>query len=336
MSAISVFLNNHMAVPLLISFGITVILGPRVIPFLHKLKFGQTVRDEGPESHKAKTGTPTMGGLMFLTGVLVASALYCKSFEKTVPVLLLTLGFGIVGFLDDYIKVVKKRSLGLKAWQKMSLQLLITAAFAIYITKFLGLSLAMKIPFMEGRYLDFSNYNIAGVSLGFLNIVILFFAVIGTDTGSNFTDGVDGLASSVTAVMAAFFAIASFIYEGGVTPVSMAFLGGLIGFLVFNAHPAKVFMGDTGALALGGFVAAVAYIMQLQLFLVIIAIIYVLEVLSVMIQVSYFKMTHGKRVFRMAPIHHHFELGGWSETKVVAVFTVVTVIACAIAFDGLW
>lgn len=336
MSAISDFFNSHMSIPLIIAFAITVFLGPIVIPFLHRLKFGQTVRDEGPESHKAKSGTPTMGGLMFLSGVLVASAIYCGSFEKTVPVLLLTLGFGIVGFLDDYIKVVKKRSLGLKAWQKMSLQLIITALFAVYITKFLGLGLGMKIPFMPDHYLDFANYSIGGLNLGFINIILLFFVVIGTDTGSNFTDGVDGLASSVTAVMAAFFAIASFIYEGGVTPVSMAFLGGLIGFLVFNAHPAKVFMGDTGALALGGFVAAVAYIMQLQLFLVIIAVIYVIEVLSVMIQVSYFKMTHGKRVFRMAPIHHHFELGGWSETKVVAVFTVVTVIACAIAFDGLW
>lgn len=336
MSAISEFMNNHMSVPLLIAFGITVFLGPRVIPILHKLKFGQTVRDDGPESHKAKSGTPTMGGLMFLAGVLVASAFYCKSFEKTVPVLLLTLGFGAVGFLDDYIKVVKKRSLGLRAWQKMSLQLFITALFAIYINRFLGLSLAMKIPFWPDHYLDFARINIGNFNLGFMNIVLLFVVVIGTDTGSNFTDGVDGLASSVTAVMAVFFAIASYIYGGGVTPVSMAFLGGLIGFLVFNAHPAKVFMGDTGALALGGFVAAVAYIMQLQLFLIFVAVIYLMEVLSVMIQVSYFKLTHGKRVFRMAPIHHHFELGGWSETKVVAVFTIITAIACIISFDGLW
>ncbi len=326
MSSVLAVIDQSVFIPFAISFFITILLGPKVIPFLHKLKFGQTVRDEGPESHKAKTGTPTMGGLIFLTGVLVASLVYVGRFPATLPVMLLTFGFGIVGFLDDYIKVVKKRSMGLRAWQKMGLQLLITTLFALYITKVLGLSLAMKIPFAQGIYLD----------LGWFNIPLIYLVVIGTDTGSNFTDGVDGLASSVTAVMAVFFAVASIALSGGVTPVSMAFIGGLLGFLVFNAHPAKVFMGDTGALALGGFVAAVAYIMQLQLFLVIIGIIYVVEVLSVMIQVSYFKLTHGKRIFRMSPIHHHFELGGWSETKVVAVFTIVTALACFIAFDGLW
>lgn len=326
MSSVLAVIDQSVFIPFAISFFITLLLGPKVIPFLHKLKFGQTVRDEGPESHKAKTGTPTMGGLIFLTGVLVASLVYVGRFPATLPVMLLTFGFGIVGFLDDYIKVVKKRSMGLRAWQKMGLQLLITTLFALYITKVLGLSLAMKIPFAQGIYLD----------LGWFNIPLIYLVVIGTDTGSNFTDGVDGLASSVTAVMAVFFAVASIALSGGVTPVSMAFIGGLLGFLVFNAHPAKVFMGDTGALALGGFVAAVAYIMQLQLFLVIIGIIYVVEVLSVMIQVSYFKLTHGKRIFRMSPIHHHFELGGWSETKVVAVFTIVTALACFIAFDGLW
>lgn len=326
MSSVLAVIDQSVFIPFAISFFITILLGPKVIPFLHKLKFGQTVRDEGPESHKAKTGTPTMGGLIFLTGVLVASLVYVGRFPATLPVMLLTFGFGIVGFLDDYIKVVKKRSMGLRAWQKMGLQILITTLFALYITKVLGLSLAMKIPFAQGVYLD----------LGWFNIPLIYLVVIGTDTGSNFTDGVDGLASSVTAVMAVFFAVASIALSGGVTPVSMAFIGGLLGFLVFNAHPAKVFMGDTGALALGGFVAAVAYIMQLQLFLVIIGIIYVVEVLSVMIQVSYFKLTHGKRIFRMSPIHHHFELGGWSETKVVAVFTIVTALACFIAFDGLW
>lgn len=326
MSSVLAVIDQSVFIPFAISFFITILLGPKVIPFLHKLKFGQTVRDEGPESHKAKTGTPTMGGLIFLTGVLVASLVYVGRFPATLPVMLLTFGFGIVGFLDDYIKVVKKRSMGLRAWQKMGLQILITTLFALYITKVLGLSLAMKIPFAQGIYLD----------LGWFNIPLIYLVVIGTDTGSNFTDGVDGLASSVTAVMAVFFAVASIALSGGVTPVSMAFIGGLLGFLVFNAHPAKVFMGDTGALALGGFVAAVAYIMQLQLFLVIIGIIYVVEVLSVMIQVSYFKLTHGKRIFRMSPIHHHFELGGWSETKVVAVFTIVTALACFIAFDGLW
>lgn len=326
MSSFLAIIDQSIFVPFAISFFITILLGPKIIPFLHKLKFGQTVRDEGPESHKAKTGTPTMGGIIFLAGILVSALVFAGRFPATVPVMLLTFGFGIVGFLDDYIKVVKKRSMGLRAWQKMGLQILITTAFGIYITQILELSLAMKVPFMEGVYLDF----------GWLNIPFIYLVVIGTDTGSNFTDGVDGLASSVTAVMAVFFAVASMALSGGVTPISMAFIGGLLGFLVFNAHPAKVFMGDTGALALGGFAAAVAYIMQLQLFLLIIGVIYVIEVLSVVIQVSYFKLTHGKRVFRMSPIHHHFELGGWSETKVVAVFTIVTALACFIAFDGLW
>ena len=317
---------KSVVLPLIASFFITVITGPVFIPFLHRLKFGQTIRSEGPESHKAKNGTPTIGGIMFLLAILVVSLFFVKDYPATVPVLTLTMGFGFVGFLDDYLKVVKKSSTGLRAYQKMALQIAITALFAYYAERFLSLDLAMKIPFMKNHYLD----------LGFGNIILLFFVVIGTDTGTNFTDGVDGLASSVTAVVAGFFALASVVYGGGITPVSMAIIGGLLGFLVFNAHPAKVFMGDTGALALGGYVAACAYIMQLQLFLLMIGIIYVCEVASVMIQVSYFKLTHGKRIFRMTPIHHHFELGGWSETKVVTVFTIVTFLMCVIGFAGIW
>ena len=312
--------------PLVAVFLITVILGPVMIPFLHRLKFGQTIREEGPESHKKKNGTPTMGGIIFLLGFFIVSLFYAKDYPETILVLTLTLGFGFVGFLDDFLKVVKKNPTGLRAYQKMALQIAITALFIYYTDKILGMDFAMKIPFLKDKYID----------LGVGNIILVFFVVIGTDTGTNFTDGVDGLCSSVTAVIAGFFAIASAVYGGGLTPVSMALLGGLLGFLVFNAYPAKVFMGDTGALALGGYVAACAYIMQLQLFLLIIGIIYVMEVVSVMMQVSYFKLTHGKRIFKMTPIHHHFELSGWSETKVVAVFTIITIIACTLAFEGIW
>ena len=315
------------AVPLLATFILTVLIGPKFIPFLHRLKFGQTVRDEGPESHKKKNGTPTMGGLIFLSAMTIVSLFYIKDYPETIYVLTLTLGFGFIGFLDDFIKVIRKNSTGLKSYQKMALQIAVTSFFIYYTDTVLGMDLTMKIPFMEGKYLD----------LGFFNIILVYFVVIGTDTGTNFTDGIDGLCTSVTAVIAGFFAMASFTLEqGGVMPVSMALLGGLMGFLVFNAYPAKVFMGDTGALALGGYVAACAYIMHLQLFLLIIGLIYVAEVASVMIQVSYFKLTHGKRVFKMTPIHHHFELSGWSETKVVAVFTIITIIGCAFALEGIW
>lgn len=319
-------MKSAVALPIIATFIITVITGPFFIPFLRKLKFGQTVRNEGPESHKAKTGTPPMGGLMFLSAILIVSLFYMKDFPEVVPVILLAFGFGFVGFIDDYIKVVKKQSMGLRPWQKMALQIAITGLFAFYITNVLDLNLAMKIPFLKNQFID----------LGFFNLPLLFLVVIGTDTGTNFTDGIDGLCSSVTIVVALFMTIAVMRIDGQISPASLVFIGGLMGFLVYNAYPAKVFMGDTGALALGGYVAAMAYIYQLQLFLVIIGVVYVWEVLSVIMQVSYFKLTKGKRIFKMTPIHHHFELCGWSETKVVTVFTIVTVICCAIALDGLW
>lgn len=316
----------EMAIPVLMSFGISVILGPFVIPFLRRLKVGQTVRDEGPQSHLKKSGTPTMGGLMILTAIVITSLIYVKDYPEIIPVLFLTLGFGLVGFLDDYIKVVLKRSMGLRAWQKMALQLLITGVFAGYVHFYLHLDLAMKIPFMEGKYLDF----------GWFNIPMLFLVVIGTDTGTNFTDGLDGLATSVTTMVATFFAVVAIGTASGIAPIACATIGALLGFLMYNVYPAKVFMGDTGALALGGFVAASAYMLNMPLFLLLIGFIYVIEVLSVMMQVSYFKLTHGKRIFKMAPIHHHFELCGWSEAKVVAVFTTVTALLCLVALMGTW
>ena len=317
-------LNTTVVLAVLISFAISAALGPFMIPFLHKLKFGQTVRDDGPQSHLKKNGTPTMGGIMILTSVVITSMLFIRQYPNAVPVLFLTLGFGLIGFLDDYIKVVLKRSMGLRAWQKMALQIVVTGVFAVYITRYTQVSLAMKIPFLEGQYLDF----------GWLNIPILFFIVIGTVNGTNFTDGLDGLASSVTVLVAAFFSVVAVGMHAGIEPVTCAVAGALLGFLLFNVHPASVFMGDTGSLALGGFVAGAAYMMQMPIFIVIVGFIYALEVVSVIMQVSYFKITHGKRTFKMAPIHHHFELCGWSETRVVAVFSIVTALLCLVAFLG--
>ena len=317
-------INYDMIIPVLLSFGISVLMGPVVIPFLRKLKIGQTIRDDGPETHLKKAGTPTMGGLMILTAVVVTSLFYIKDYPNIIPILFLTLGFGLIGFLDDYIKVVLKRSLGLRAWQKMALQLLVTGVFAYYVTKVLQWDLSMKIPFMGDKYIDF----------GVWNIPILFFVIIGTDTGTNFTDGLDGLASSVTVLVATFFTVVAIGTSSGIEPITCAAVGALLGFLLFNFHPASVFMGDTGSLALGGFVAATAYMLQMPLYLVIVGLVYVVEVLSVIIQVTYFKLSHGKRIFKMAPIHHHFEKCGWKETKVVAVFTIVTAVLCLIALLG--
>ncbi|MCM1144815.1 MAG: phospho-N-acetylmuramoyl-pentapeptide-transferase [Blautia sp.] len=309
----------------IISFIISVVLGPVVIPFLRRLKVGQTVRDEGPESHLKKNGTPTMGGILILISIVITSILYVNDYPRIIPILFVTLGFGLIGFMDDYIKVVLKRSMGLRAWQKMALQILVTGVFAYYITHYTDVSLRMRIPFLPDTYLDF----------GIFNIPILFFIVIGTVNGANFTDGLDGLASSVTVLIATFFTVVAIGLQSGIEPVTCAVVGALLGFLLFNVYPASVFMGDTGSLALGGFVAATAYMMQMPIFLAIVGFIYVIEVLSVVIQVSYFKISGGKRIFRMAPIHHHFELGGWSETRVVAVFSIVTALLCLVALMGI-
>ncbi len=318
-------MDFQVVIPVLISFGISAILGTVVIPFLKKLKMGQTERVEGVQSHLKKAGTPTMGGVMFLVSTVITALFYVKDYPKIIPVLFLTLGFGLIGFLDDYLKVVLRRSDGLLAWQKLLLQIVVTGIFTFYILNYTDISLTMRIPFWSGHYLD----------LGWLAVPLLFFAVIGTVNGVNFTDGVDGLASSVTLIVAVFFTVVSIGLKSGIEPFTCAVVGGLMGFLLYNVYPAKVFMGDTGSLALGGFVAGCAYMMQMPLFILIVGLIYLVEVLSVMIQVTYFKATHGKRIFRMTPIHHHFELGGWSETRVVAVFSIITAIMCLIGLLAL-
>lgn len=313
-------MDYKIIIPVLIAFVLSVIMGPVIIPILRKLKMGQTEREEGVQSHLKKAGTPTMGGVIILGSIVLTSVIYIKDYPKIIPILFVTLGFGLIGFLDDYLKVVMKRSDGLFPKQKMALQILVTAVFAFYLVK-TETPMGWLIPFTGGEYLDW----------GWLSIPFLFIVVIGTVNGVNFTDGLDGLASSVTVLVATFFTVVAIGTKSGIEPITCAVVGALLGFLLFNVYPASVFMGDTGSLALGGFVASTAYMLQMPFFIAIVGLIYLVEVLSVIIQVTYFKKTGGKRIFKMAPIHHHFELCGWSETKVVAVFSIITAILCLIA-----
>lgn len=314
-------MNYTLALPIIISFIISVVLCPIFIPFLKRLKFGQYVRDEGPKSHLKKSGTPTMGGIVILLSIVITSLFYLKDNKDIIPILFATIGFGIIGFLDDYIKVVMKRSMGLKPWQKMLGQFIVTSIFGYYIMNFSEVGTTMLIPFSNGKQIDFH----------YLWIPMLFIVFLGTTNGANFTDGLDGLATSVTVLIATFFTVVALSFHPEISPITGAVMGSLLGFLVFNSFPARVFMGDTGSLALGGFVASTAYVLQMPLFIVIVALVYLVEVLSVIIQVTYFKATGGKRFFKMAPIHHHFELCGWPETKVVTFFSIVTAILCVIA-----
>ena len=316
--------NFLVLLPVVIAFAISVLLCPVMIPFLKKLKFGQFVRDDGPESHLKKSGTPTMGGLIILCSIVITSLLYMKSNPQILPVLFVTLGFGLVGFLDDYIKVVMKRSMGLHAWQKMIGQFLIAAVFAYYLANYTELGTSVIIPFTHGM-----EWN-----LGFWFYPFLFVVLLGTVNGTNFTDGLDGLLSSITVLTATFFTVVAIGTASGLEPITCAAVGSLLGFLVYNVYPAKVFMGDTGSLALGGLIGATAVMLKMPIYIIIVGCIYVVEVLSVIIQVTYFKKT-GKRVFKMAPIHHHFELSGWPETKVVAIFSIVTAILCLIGLMAL-
>lgn len=319
-------LSLSVFMPVIISFLISVVFCPILIPFLRKLKFGQTEREEGPQSHLKKNGTPTMGGLVILASILLTSLIYIGKYTEILPVLFMTLGFGLIGFLDDYIKVVKKRSLGLTPLQKMALQFIVTGVFIYYYFKIAGLDTSIKIPFVSGDGFVMPTW---------LFIIFVFIVVLGTVNGVNFTDGLDGLASGVTVIVATFFTIAALSLNPSMTPITGAVVGSLLGFLLFNTYPARVFMGDTGSLALGGFVSSIALMLHMPLFIVIIGLIYLVEVLSVILQVGYFKLTHGKRIFKMAPIHHHFELCGYSETQVVAAFSIVTALLCLVGIMAL-
>ena len=304
-------------VPMIIAFFIVLILGPVCIPLLRRLKMGNTEREYIKE-HKAKNGTPSMGGIMILIGFAVVGMFYARTAPHIYPIVFLTLGFGVLGFVDDLLKALKRSSDGLKAWQKMLGQILLTSGFAVYMVKYSEVSLEIRIP-ATGAFVDIS----------WLAIPLLFLAVLGTVNGANFTDGLD---TSVTLAIAGFWGIVAIHLGSDITPAIAAMIGALFGFLMYNVHPAKIFMGDTGSLALGAFVVSVAYTLQMPIFIIIVALIYLAEVLSVILQVGYFKLTGGKRIFRMAPIHHHYELGGWSEVKVVAVFTTVTIFLCAFAY----
>ena len=306
---------------LLIAFVINVILCPIIIPLLTKFKYGQNPRDDGPQAHIIKTGTPTMGGIMIIISFVLASLFFLNENSEGLIIIFVTLGYGLIGFLDDYIKVSKKSSQGLRAYQKLILQVIVTGIFLGYLLS-KGSYFDIIIPFTDNS-IKFNTY---------LFIPFIFFTVVGTVNGANLTDGLDGLASGVTILIVTFFVFIAISLESQISPIGGAVIGSLLGFLLFNAYPANVFMGDTGSLALGGFVAATAIILQMPLFIIIVGFIYLLESLSVMLQVSYFKITKGKRIFKMAPIHHHFEESGWPETKIVVLFYISTALLCLIGF----
>ncbi len=295
--------------PAATAFLIALALGPLLIPALRRLKFGQSIREEGPRSHQAKAGTPTMGGLLILAAFVIPVLVFAGRSAEVWLALFVTLGHGLIGFLDDYIKVVLKRNLGLRAREKILGQIIMAIALAYIATTYFGRGTDLWIPFL-GANIDF----------GPLYYILIFLVLLGTTNAVNLTDGLDGLAAGTTTIAAAAYAVIALAFDKQSLAVfCLALAGATLGFLRYNAHPAKVFMGDTGSLALGGALAAVAVLTKTELLLVVIGGVFVLEALSVIIQVISFKTT-GKRVFRMSPIHHHFELGGWPETKVVAVF----------------
>ena len=302
----------------MIGFLIVVILGPIFIPMLARFKFGQTVRDEGPQSHLAKNGTPTMGGVMMIVAILITGLTRATISKGLLVGLICIVGFGFVGFLDDFIKIKMKRSLGLKAYQKIILQF----ALALYIAYYQY----SASPSATQLVIPFTNHII---NLGIWYIPFMMIFIIGTVNAVNLTDGLDGLASGVTLIVSCFFILfAVSISNSDVAILAAATAGACLGFLGFNAYPAKVFMGDTGSMALGGAVVAFATLTNSPLLIVIVGFIYLAEALSVMIQVTYFKLTNGKRIFKMAPLHHHFEQCGWPETRVVFIFWIATVVLC--------
>jgi len=311
-----------------------------LIPSLVKLKFGQFVRTDGPASHLKKAGTPTMGGIMIIVSFVLAALIFMRDNPHAVAVVLTTVALGFVGFLDDFIIIKKRRSEGLTPKQKLFGQVFVAVVFFMCWRTLPGFSGEMLIPFFPDFSFDFmgingllgSEFSLLGFTPGDLIFgLFVIFIFLSCTNGANLTDGLDGLATGVTAIIAVFFLFCAWMLDSPLLPVIGAAVGSLMGFLLFNAHPAKVFMGDTGSLALGGFIAAIALMLNMPLFLAIVAIIYVIESLSVIIQIGYFKMTR-RRFFKMAPIHHHFEQSGWPETKVVAFFCVITAMACLLGF----
>jgi phospho-N-acetylmuramoyl-pentapeptide-transferase len=297
---------------ILMGFLITVLLSPIFIPFLRRLKFGQSIREEGPKSHQKKSGTPTMGGIMILFSIIITTVVMTGKFSeptvKTYLLLLVTVGFGLLGFLDDFIKVVMKRNLGLTSKQKLLGQIIISVIFYL-VYKQNGFTTEISIPITDTT-----------IDLGWLFVFFIIFWLVGFSNAVNLTDGLDGLVSGTAAIAFGAFAVLAWNQsQMEIAIFSVAIVGAVLGFLVFNAHPAKVFMGDTGSLALGGAIAAISILTKLEFLLLIIGGVFVIETLSVILQVASFKTT-GKRIFKMSPLHHHYELSGWSEWRVVVTF----------------
>ncbi len=303
----------------LISFAVCTILNFFLVPALRRLKFGQTIREEGPKWHEKKSGTPTMGGIGFLVVSSLVAFIFCKDFAIRTAIVFSAL-YGLIGFADDFIKIAFKRNLGLSARQKLALQVLVTVAFLVYLTSAGLLETYVLIPY----------FNIK-LELSWFYIVFVTLFLIGFTNAVNLTDGLDGLAAGVTEIVALFFAVTGIKLGSDVGIFASALAGALLGFLFFNFHPAKMFMGDTGSLFLGGAAAMFAIMLKMELLLVIVGIVYVTEAFSVILQVGYYKKT-GKRIFLMSPIHHHFEMKGMKETKIVAMFCTVTVLACLLAY----
>lgn len=323
-----------------VAFVLVLLAAPSFIEAVRRAKFGQEVRDDGPQAHLSKQGTPTMGGAVIVIGfvgaVIIGWIRERQISVQILQILLLTLGFGLAGFLDDLLKIRRHNSKGLSPARKLFLQLIAALVFAVwtYYAPAEGVAPGkILIPFTG------LGENAAGITLPvWLYVPFVVLAALGTDNGTNFTDGLDGLLSSVTIPVALFFMLAGALVSGtfGISITSAAMIGALMGFLFFNAYPAKVFMGDTGSLAIGGFVAAAAVVSGCELYILIVGFIYLAEVLSVIIQVSYFKATHGKRIFKMAPIHHHFEMCGNSETRIVTAFTIISALLAALGIIGIW
>jgi phospho-N-acetylmuramoyl-pentapeptide-transferase len=316
---------NSIIYAILIAAITGIVLGPIIIPVLKVLKFGQNVRQDGPSSHLKKSGTPTMGGVIIFISLIISTIFINKGFSGFYSVAIITaLGYGLIGLLDDGIKIIMKRSLGLRAYQKIIGQLAFAAILTYYAYTNPDIGSRLLIPFTN-KYID----------LGIWYIPFTIFIILGTTNSVNLTDGLDGLVSTVTMLVSLFFVFVCFAFNMDDLAVFAAGIcGACLGFLRYNSHPAQVFMGDTGSLALGGAVAALSILTGLTLYLPIVGIIYVAEALSDIIQVASFKLT-GKRVFKMAPLHHHFELLGWHETKVVSVFGIITALFCLLGLLGL-
>jgi phospho-N-acetylmuramoyl-pentapeptide-transferase len=305
---------------LFVSFGVTALMAVKFIPFLNKIKFGQEILKIGPAWHKKKEGTPTMGGILFICGTFIAMLLFARD-AKSWLAFVMPLFFALIGFVDDYTKVVKKRNLGLRAKQKLLLQVLVAVAYLVSLKLNGIIDTSVFIPFLNTHF-----------AFGWFFYPFAVFIIVGTVNSVNLTDGIDGLAAGVTVPVCIFFSMVSFVVAApGLGILSAAVTGGLFGFLIYNFHPAKVFMGDTGSLFLGGIVCSLGFAYNMPVILVIVGIVYVAEALSDIVQVISFKMT-GKRVFKMAPLHHHFEKCGWSEERIVFVFSGITVIMCILAF----